>query len=173
MSLRHQDWLLKIDYNYGAGTGNILWRMGLDGDFALIGDANDNYPWFSHQHDAEWDFGGTNLSVFDNGNTRIAQNRGQHSRGQMLSVNEATMTATLVDNFDLGVFSVAYGTAQMLVNQNGAVTGMHFESGDLNNATTSQSQSYYPTGVFNIKSSTTAYRSAQMHNMYSPWVGLN
>src|SRR5579872_367370 len=173
MSLRHQDWLLKIDYNYGAGTGNILWRMGLDGDFAIIGDTNDNYPWFSHQHDAEWDFGGTNLSVFGNGNTRIAQNRGQHSRGQMLSVNEATMTATLVDNFDLGVFSVAYGTAQMLVNQNGAVTGMHFESGDLNNATTSQSQSYYPTGVFNIKSSTTAYRSAQMHNMYSPWVGLN
>lgn len=173
MSLRHQDWLLKIDYNYGAGTGNILWRMGLDGDFAIIGDPNDTYPWFSHQHDAEWDFGGTNLSVFDNGNTRISLNHGQHSRGQLLNVDEATMTAKLVDNFDLGVFSVAYGTAQMLVNQSGAVTGMHFESGDLNSATTSQSQSYYPTGVFNIKSATTAYRSAQMHNMYSPWVGPN
>jgi arylsulfate sulfotransferase len=173
MSLRHQDWLLKIDYNHGSGTGNILWRMGLDGDFTIIGDANDTYPWFSHQHDAEWDFSGTYLSVFDNGNTRIAQNRGQHSRGQMLNVNETTMTATLVDNFDLGVFSVAYGTAQMLVNQSGAVTGMHFESGDLNNATTSQSQSYYPTGVFNIQSATTAYRSAQMHDMYSPYVGLN
>jgi len=173
MSLRHQDWLLKIDYNHGSGTGNILWRMGLDGDFTIMGDANDTYPWFSHQHDAEWDFTGTYLSVFDNGNTRISLNHGQHSRGQLLNVDEATMTAKLVDNFDLGVFSVAYGTAQMLVNQSGAMTGMHFESGDLNNATTSQSQSYYPTGVFNIKSATTAYRSAQMHDMYSPWVGLN
>lgn len=172
MSLRHQDWLLKIDYNYGAGTGNILWRMGLDGDFAIIGDANDNYPWFSHQHDAEWDFNGTNLSVFDNGNTRISLNRGEHSRGQLLSVDETTMTAKLVDNFDLGVYSLAYGTAQMLVNQSGAVTGMHFESGDIA-ATTSQSQSYYPTGVFNLKSIATTYRSAQMHDMYSPYVGPN
>lgn len=172
MSLRHQDWLLKIDYNYGAGTGNILWRMGLDGDFAIIGDANDNYPWFSHQHDAEWDFNGTNLSVFDNGNTRISLNRGEHSRGQLLSVDETTMTAKLVDNFDLGVYSLAYGTAQMLVNQSGAVTGMHFESGDIA-AATSQSQSYYPTGVFNLKSIATTYRSAQMHDMYSPYVGPN
>lgn len=171
MSLRHQDWLLKIDYNNGAGTGDILWRMGLDGDFIVTG-TSDPYPWFSHQHDAEWDFGGTNLSVFDNGNTRISLNRGEHSRGQLLNVDEITMTAKLVDNFDLGVFSLAYGTAQMLVNQSGAMTGMHFESGDIA-AATSQSESYYPTGLFNLKSTATTYRSAQMHDMYSPYVGLN
>ena len=27
-SSRHQDWVMKIDYNNGTGTGNILWRMG-------------------------------------------------------------------------------------------------------------------------------------------------
>jgi arylsulfate sulfotransferase len=173
MSLRHQDWLLKIDYNNGAGTGNILWRMGLDGDFTIIGDPNDTYPWFSHQHDSEWDFTSTYLSVFDNGNTRVSQNPGEHSRGQLLNIDEATMTATLIDNFDLGVYSDALGTAQMLVNQNGALTGMHFEAGDLNHTTSSQSQSYYPTGVLNMSSASAAYRCAQMHNMYTPYVGLN
>ena len=27
-SSRHQDWIFRIDYKDGAGTGNILWRMG-------------------------------------------------------------------------------------------------------------------------------------------------
>jgi arylsulfate sulfotransferase len=172
MSLRHQDWLLKIDYNNGTGTGNILWRMGLDGDFTIIGDQNDSYPWFSHQHDAEWDFGGTDMTVFDNGNTRIAQNPTEHSRGQLLSISESTLTATLIDNIDIGGYCQALGTAQMLIDQTGAVTGLHYECGTLN-FTSSQSQSYYATGVLNMSSGTAAYRSAQMHDMYSPYVGAN
>jgi len=172
MSLRHQDWLLKIDYNYGAGTGNILWRMGLGGDFTVIADAGDTYPWFSHQHDAEWDYRGPYLSVFDNGNTRIAANPGEFSRGQLLDIDQTAMTARIVDNLNIGQNCAALGSAQMLVNQNGAVTGLHYECGTIN-FTSSQSQSFYPTGVLNMSSASAAYRSAQMHDMYSPYVGLN
>src|SRR5580704_11029012 len=34
ISIRHQNWLVKIDYNNGAGAGDILWKMGavLPGD---------------------------------------------------------------------------------------------------------------------------------------------
>ena len=170
MSLRHQDWLLKIDYGNGTGTGNILWRMGVDGDFTAI--SSDAYPFFSHQHDAEWDFNGPDLSVFDNGNTRIAANPGEHSRGQLWTIDETAMTATLVDNLDIGSVCAALGTAQMLINQAGKVTGLHFECGTIN-FTSSQSQSYYPTGVLNMSSANASYRSAQMHDMYSPYVGSN
>jgi hypothetical protein len=39
---------MRIDYQDGAGTGNLLWRMGLDGDFPfnnLNGDPCDSWPW--------------------------------------------------------------------------------------------------------------------------------
>src|SRR6266850_1347617 len=52
VSSRHQDWVFKVDYKNGAGTGNILWRLGLNGDFTFNNFNNDPYPWFSHQHDA-------------------------------------------------------------------------------------------------------------------------
>ena len=28
ISIRHQNWLVKIDYNNGAGAGDILWKLG-------------------------------------------------------------------------------------------------------------------------------------------------
>jgi len=174
MSLRHQDWLIKIDYNNGSGTGNILWRMGLDGDFTIVGDANDTYPWFSHQHDAEWAFNGPSLSLFDNGNTRIGQNPTEHSRGQLLSVNEGTMTATLSANLDIGAFCVALGTGQILINSKGKFTGLHYECGTVGSSfSSSQSQSFYPSGTLKMSSSAPSYRSAQMHDMYTPDTGAN
>ena len=35
LSMRHQSWVLKIDYNNGAGAGDVIWRLGYQGDFAL------------------------------------------------------------------------------------------------------------------------------------------
>jgi arylsulfate sulfotransferase len=168
MSLRHQDWVLKIDYANGTGTGNILWRLGLDGDFTIIGDANDTYPWFSHQHDAEWEFNTSYMSLFDNGNTRIAQNPGENSRGQVLNIDQNTMTAHLVENLDTGVRSLALGTAQALIDQHGNVTGLHYEAGFVNFAT-SQTMSFYPAGTLSMTSSSTTYRTFQMHDMYSSY----
>ncbi len=169
MSLRHQDWVLKIDYGNGSGTGNILWRLGLDGDFTIIGDPNDTYPWFSHQHDAEWQVEEPYIALFDNGNTRIRQNDGSgDSRGQLLNINQKTMTATLVYNFDTGVQSLALGTAQVLIDGNGKPNGLHYNAGFANGATEAVELSYYGAGTFSITASTSSYRAFQMRDLYTP-----
>src|SRR5262249_24232204 len=33
VSVRHQDWVVKIDYRNGAGDGHVVWRLGEGGDF--------------------------------------------------------------------------------------------------------------------------------------------
>ena len=167
-SLRHQDWVLKIDYNNGAGTGNILWRLGLGGDFMIIGDPNDMYPWFSHQHDVNFAFGGPSLTLFDNGNTRVKQNPTENSRCQLLLIDENALTSTVEENLDQGVQSLALGTSQLLVNSAGKRTGLHCEAGYVN-AATSQTSSFYPTGTLKMTSSSSTYRSFQMHDIYTPY----
>lgn len=113
VSLRDQDWVIKID----RGTGNILWRLGLSGDFAI--NSTDPYPWFSGQHDVEFQYGGTQvLTVFDDGNTRITENPGEHSRCQSYNIDQANLTASLLLNKDLGVYSFGLGSMQVLPNGN-------------------------------------------------------
>ena len=34
-SSRSQDWVIKIDYQKGFGGGNVIWRLGKDGDFQI------------------------------------------------------------------------------------------------------------------------------------------
>jgi hypothetical protein len=119
VSVRHQDWVLKIDYQGGAGDGHIIWRLGQDGDFTV--NATDPNPWFSHQHNAHF-IDDTTLVVFDNGNTRRASDPSADSRGQVWTIDEQTMTATLVFNADLGTYSSALGAAQRLSNGNYSFT---------------------------------------------------
>src|SRR5205814_6622409 len=108
-SARNQDWVIKIDYRNGQGTGAILWRLGKDGDFQI--DSNDPNPWFSHQHDPQFEFGDRSiLTLFDNGNVRYdADAEGTHSRGQVLRIDEQNRLATLLLNADLGTYSFALG----------------------------------------------------------------
>ena len=113
-SARHQDWLVKIDYANGTGSGNILWRMGLDGDFQI--QSSDPSPWFSHQHDANFESNNSVLLVFDDGNIRAAANPAAHSRGQVLQVDEVNKVVSPILNADLGVYSGALGTAELLPN---------------------------------------------------------
>ncbi len=121
-SLRHQDWVIKIDYRDGAGTGEVLWRLGPGGDFALT--ANDPYPWFTHQHDPQF-VDEDALVIYDNGNTRCLDRPDLcYSRGQVYVLNEAARAATLTLNADLENFSYALGSAQRLRNGN-----FHFNSG--------------------------------------------
>ena len=61
-SSRHQDWVMKIDYNNGSGTGNILWRMGPCGDFTFT-DSSDPWPFFSHQHEVGIENNGTGVMI--------------------------------------------------------------------------------------------------------------
>jgi hypothetical protein len=135
-SSRHQDWLIKINYNNGAGAGNILWLMGSDGDFTFNNTYNDPWPWFSHQHDAGIQGNGLgSLTLFDNGNTRVTDLGAScgpsdcDSRGMALTVSVTAgqpcapaLTpcgqVSPVLSVDLGAFSEALGSADLLSNAN-------------------------------------------------------
>jgi hypothetical protein len=115
LSIRNQDWVIKIDYRDGAGDGHVVWRLGQGGDFTINSDEAN--PWFSHQHDAHYVDDHT-LILFDNGNTRRASDPTARSRGQVWTLDETNMTATLTLNADLGNYSMALGSAQQLANGN-------------------------------------------------------
>jgi arylsulfate sulfotransferase len=164
-SMRHQDQAVKIAYHNGAGTGRIIWTLGLGGDFAI--NSSDPYPWFSHQHDVGYEQdGSTILSLFDNGNTRVAQNPTGHSRGYVLRVDERRMTVTPLLLADLGGYSFALGSAQQLANGN-----YHFLSGLLNPGTYNQSIEVLPNASIGYDLQMTgsyAYRSFRLANLYTP-----
>jgi hypothetical protein len=125
VSIPEQDWVIKLDYKDGKGTGKILWRLGKDGDFTAK--SNDPYPWFSYQHDAGFDPETGLLVVFDDGHRRKEKDPKANNRGQTWKIDEDARTATLVLNADLGVYAIAVGSAQPLSDGN-----YSFESGFIN-----------------------------------------
>jgi hypothetical protein len=114
-----QDWVIKIDYANGAGDGHVIWRLGQGGDFTV--NSTDPNPWFSHQHTPHYIDDHT-LILFDNGNTLHASDPAANSRGQVWTLDEEAMTATLVLNADMGNYSDRVGSAQRLSNGNYSFT---------------------------------------------------
>jgi arylsulfate sulfotransferase len=167
-SARHQDWLIKIDYGNGVGSGAILWRLGKDGDFQY--NSFDPYPWFSHQHDGYIDWADpSKLYVFDNGNLRWAADPATHSRGQVIQLDEQNRTARLLLNADLGAYALAVGSARPLPNGN-----YHFHLGFLfglgGAPASSRAVEVDPGGnlVYQLQAQTPIYRSFRMQSMYAP-----
>jgi hypothetical protein len=174
-SSRHQDWVMKVDYNNGTGTGNILWRMGPGGDFNFNNIYQDPWPWFSHQHDVGIENGGTGvMTIFDNGNTRVSQLGPGNSRGMALTVDETPthMQVTPVLSVDLGVYSTAMASAQLLAD------GNYFFQPAIVVVTLSQINGYSieilptvgtdtGTQILNLQGPE-HYRGWQMPNLYSP-----
>jgi hypothetical protein len=184
-SSRHQDWVMKIDYKDGTGTGDILWRMGPCGDFTFVNKYDDPWPWFSHQHDVGIeDQGAGVMSIFDDGNTRVSPPTGPYSstgckpgvgsgnsRGMALHFDESTMKVMPVLSADLGSYSLAMGSAQLLPDGN-----YFFMSGWslVSNQLTSYSMEILPTAgadtgttVLNVESQE-EYRGWQMTSLYNP-----
>jgi len=106
VSMRHQNWIVKVDYRNGEGQGSILWRLGAEGDFQLL-NGSDPQDWFYAQHaptfQTDKTTGRFTLAIFDNGNDRV-QPAGcgepglptcLHSTIPVLDVDEQAMTATL------------------------------------------------------------------------------
>ena len=120
MSLRNQDWVIRIAYENGTGDGHLVWTLGAQGDFTMIDTPGIPSPWFSHQHDVEvWvGYHPKELTLFDNGNTRHALDPDADSRGQVLSLDEAALTVDIYANVDFPFFSGGYGTSQILDNGN-------------------------------------------------------
>ena len=123
VSVRNQDWVVKLDYQDGTGSGEILWRLGLQGDFTI--DPPTPLAWFTHQHDTRY-LSDQDIIVYDNGTLRCKLWDHCVSRGQVYRLDEDAMTATLVVNVNLDKYASALGAAQRLINGN-----FHFSSGTL------------------------------------------
>jgi len=135
MSMRHQAWVVKINYNDGAGDGSIIWKLGYQGDFALQSGAfnsTDPADWFNAQHDANIISSNTagmiDVLLFDNGNQRVLNSSGTlcgpgttpcASRVPILHLDETAKTAdiTWVDKL-APLFSFFGGSARQLKNGN-------------------------------------------------------
>lgn len=169
ISVRHQDWVIKIDYRNGEGDGAVLWRLGADGDFTLEGGDADS--WFTHQHDAQFLADGVTLLVYDNGNTRISRSGDQGtSRGQVWHIDEAARVASLVMNADLQANSAALGSVQTLPNGN-----YHFDSGFIANPSNpaqriTRALETDPSGniVWGMQINAQQYRSFRVDDLYTP-----
>jgi arylsulfate sulfotransferase len=178
LSFRHQDWLVKIDYANGKGSGKVLWRLGKDGDFDIQQkfSAPDPHPWFSAQHQAMI-YAQNELVVYDNSNARNEPtDQGFNSRGQVYLLNEKTQKATLITSADLGVYASFLGSAQKLSNGN-----YHFLSGGIAGDQPSPVPGF-PAGlsestevgaggnlVYTLQAPFhTTYRSFRMKSMYRP-----
>ena len=100
---RHINAVVKID----IVTGDVIWRLGgMNSDFTFIGDQG-----FSGQHDAR-DLGNGLISIFDNGNL----SNPKKSRGVIYELDTVNWTATLVSNFDPGVYGRAMGSHRKIGN---------------------------------------------------------
>lgn len=129
LSMRDQSWVIKIDYQDGKGTGDILWRLGYQGDFTLAsGGAPAAWPY--GQHDIELtsvnSSGTFDLSMFDNGWIRIMDGSGDqcgasgqpacYSRAVVFQVDEATRTASVIWQDSNLPYSLALGSVRFQTN---------------------------------------------------------
>ena len=120
VSLRTQDWVIKIDYAERDRQRPHRLEAGGGRQFQGRSPTPLN-PWFSHQHDVRY-INDNTLLVFDDGNTRQSFDPTADSRGQEWILNEQNMTATLVVNADMGNYSSFLGSSELLSNGNLAFT---------------------------------------------------
>ena len=146
ISSRHQNWLVKIDYNNGVGAGDVLWKLGavLPGDtgqnvadFALQNpdgtpDTNQE-DWFFAQHGPSFvstnTTGKFSLVLFDNGDDRgvvdvvggtcgVTGQPACFSTVPLFNIDETAKTATFVVNPTTPDYSFFGGNAETLDNGN-------------------------------------------------------
>lgn len=127
LSIRHQSWVIKIDYANGTGTGDVLWKLGQDGDFTLAG--GDPTQWFYAQHYPNvMDINGSKMTmaVVDNGNLRVLSPSGDvcgfgvpcYSRAVIFDVDEAARVATLNWQNSPGLFTSWGGSIDIVDGSN-------------------------------------------------------
>src|SRR5262249_22448651 len=127
ISMRNQSWLLKVDYANGLGTGDLVWKLGYQGDFAIAN--NDPSQWFyaSHFPSIISRLGSQlTFAYFDNGNNRVLDNNGDacvqfqsppcYSRATVFQIDEAAKTAQVNWQFQPNVFSFWGGSINQLEN---------------------------------------------------------
>jgi arylsulfate sulfotransferase len=179
ISIRHQNWLVKVDYANGSGAGDIIWHLGYQGDFTLVG-GTDPTDWFYAQHGPSFmstnTTGQFSMAVFDNGDDRVFPSgvtcgtTGEppclYSTVPLLSLDETAKTATLTFHPTAPTYSFFGGNNAVLKNGNveycesadpSAVTGDVYEITQDSSAQT----------VWHMKiTGQYAYRGQRMPSMY-------
>ena len=115
VSMRNQDWIVKLAYQNGTGNGSVVWRLGNQGDFTMNVTSVPS-PWNDHQHDVTSPTPGV-YSMFDNGNGRHAAHNGE-SRGLVYFIDETKREVVGIQVYPLHLFSAGNGSAQLLTNGN-------------------------------------------------------
>lgn len=124
LSMRNQSWILKIDYSNGTGSGDILWRLGDDGDFTILG--GDPSQWFYGQHYPNiLNTNGSQMSlaVFDDGNQRVdidgtacGATPACYTRAAIYQIDEDTRVADVLWQDLPGFFTFWGGSIGVLSN---------------------------------------------------------
>ncbi len=131
LSIRQQNWIVKINYQDGTGDGSILWHLGEGGDFKLVG-GTDPTDWFYAQHGINFFSQNTSgvftLGIMDNGNDRqfppgvTCGSAGappcQYSTAPVMQIDENAKTATLLSNYTppSSFYSYFGGQTDLLAN---------------------------------------------------------
>lgn len=132
LSMRNQNWIIKIDYHNGTGNGSVLWRLGPDGDFTLPGQEapiewnyGQHYPTIVSPNSA----GVFSLMFFNNGNNRLMDSNNDvcgipgvgpcYSSVPIFQIDEFAKTATVLSEDDLlPSYSICCGDSLILPNGN-------------------------------------------------------
>jgi arylsulfate sulfotransferase len=134
ISVRHQSWVIKVNYKDGTGDSSVMWRLGYQGDFQLLqnGVADTNtQDWQYQEHEPAFTTTATSgvfgLTMMDNGDQRVfspgatcpvALTSGQclYSRTPIFTVDETMKTADLSNGAVSPVYSYFGGNAGLLAN---------------------------------------------------------
>jgi hypothetical protein len=119
LSCRNLDEIIKIDYQNGAGTGDIIWRLGGKHGQSYF-EMQPGGQWFSHQHDVRRLPNG-NITVFDNGNL----NDPVESRPAEFQLNltpPMTVTQVWENRHTPALFGMVIGLHRRLSNGNAFVS---------------------------------------------------
>ncbi|HWE86483.1 MAG TPA: aryl-sulfate sulfotransferase [Terracidiphilus sp.] len=134
LSMRHQNWIVKINFQDGTGSGDVMWKLGYQGDFKLV-NVTDPTDWFYAQHGMSYATANTTgdfkMTLMDNGNDRTLPS-GQilcnpfkpplppacYTTMPVLEINENNMTATMLSHYEPGPQDFSYfgGNAALLAN---------------------------------------------------------
>ena len=129
-SMRNQNWVIKINYQDGAGDGSILWHLGPGGDFTMTSGTAplewnyaQHYPTLVSPNSA----GIFQLMVFNNGGARLLDTNNDvcgtpgfaacYSSVPVYELNESAKTAQVLSDVNLSPhYSLCCGNASILAN---------------------------------------------------------
>lgn len=182
LSMRHQSWVIKIDYQNGAGNGDVLWHLGYQGDFSIT--SGDPTDWFAAQHDVNIaspnGTGDFQVAMFDNGDDRVQQDgsllqcegllpppNGCYTTATIFEVNENTNTATRQYSYQTP-YSFWGGVTRLLPNNNVFVT--ESSPADLNDKgmrSLELTQTSHPQVVWKLEiANQNSYRTIHLPSLY-------